>query len=138
MASVIDVNFSVDELLKGKIDELIKQIINKFKEVGERCVAQARDKGSYTDRTSNLRNSVGYVVLYNGVVQGKSRIKVAQSQKFLEELIPRYQKGIVLIVVAGMNYAVYVEAKNFDVLTSAELLAERIVPKMLRDLGFKI
>lgn len=138
MASVIDVNFSVDELLKGKIDELIKQIINKFKEVGERCVAQARDKGSYTDRTGNLRNSVGYVVLYNGVVQGKSRIKVAQSQKFLEELIPRYQKGIVLIVVAGMNYAVYVEAKNFDVLTSAELLAERIVPKMLRDLSFKI
>lgn len=138
MASVIRVNFSVDEVLKGRIDALINQIINKFREVGERCVAQARDKGSYTDRTENLRNSVGYVVLYNGVVQGKSQIKIAQSQKLLEELIPRYQKGIVLVVVAGMNYAVYVEAKNYDVLTSAELLAERIVPKMLRDLGFKI
>ena len=34
-----------------------------------------------------------------------------------------------------MNYAAYVEAKGFDVITSSEVLASRIVPQMLRNLG---
>jgi hypothetical protein len=42
-------------------------------------------------------------------------------------------KGIVLVVTAGMNYATYVEAKGRDVLASAELLAERKLPKILSD-----
>ena len=37
-----------------------------------------------------------------------------------------------------MNYAVYVEGRGRNVLTSSKLLAERIVPKMLADLGIEI
>ena len=36
-----------------------------------------------------------------------------------------------LVVVAGMNYAAYVEAKGYNVLSSAEHLAERELPRML-------
>lgn len=34
--------------------------------VGEAAVAEAREGGSYTDRTGNLRSSVGYVVSMDG------------------------------------------------------------------------
>jgi hypothetical protein len=37
-----------------------------------------------------------------------------------------------------MSYAVYVEARGKNVLTSAELLAERVVGQKLGELGFKI
>ncbi len=103
---------------------------------GNKCITEAKNNGSYTDQTGNLRNSIGYVVLYDGVVKS-SVLANQQGKKLLEELIPKYSKGLVLIVVAGMNYATYVEAKNYNVLTSAELLAEQEVPRMLRKLGFK-
>ena len=55
---------------------------------------------------------------------------------FASELARKYPKGYVLIVVAGMKYAAYVSAKGRDVLDSAELLADQLVPKMLKQLGF--
>ncbi len=129
-------NFSIDDLLRGKYQKLVKKMIDTLVLVGEKCVTEAKNNGSYQDQTGNLRNSIGYVVLYNGVVQSQF-VKNEHSKKLLEELIPKYSEGLVLIVVAGMNYATYVEAKNYNVLTSAELLAEQEVPKMLRQLGFK-
>ena len=36
-----------------------------------------------------------------------------------------------------MRYASFVSAKGYDVLDSAELLAERLVPDMLKRLGLK-
>jgi len=36
--------------------------------------------------------------------------------------------------VAGMNYAIYLEAKGRDVLTSAEQLAQQELPRMLSEL----
>ncbi|TXD47340.1 hypothetical protein [Polaribacter sp. IC073] len=135
MKSAIKVNFSVEDLLKGKVDSLVGKMIQSFLYVGDKCVSEGRNNGSYIDRTGNLRASIGYVVLYNGKVQGKSKI-APKSQKLLEELTPKYNKGVVLVVVAGMNYAASVEAKNYNVLTSAELLAERLVPRMLKKVGF--
>lgn len=36
------------------------------------------------------------------------------------------------MVVAGMKYATYVEAHNYNVLSSTELVAEKEVPKLLK------
>ena len=60
-----------------------------------------------------------------------------EGAELLSDLIGRNTQGIVLIVVAGMNYAAYVET-NRNVITSAELLAEDLVPKLLRQLGFQV
>ena len=58
--------------------------------------------------------------------------------KLAEEFAAKYPKGIVLIVAAGMKYAVYVEEiHNLNVLTSSELLADELVPRLLLQLGFK-
>ena len=55
----------------------------------------------------------------------------------MSKLISENPKGIVLIVVAGMNYARYVEKMGLNVLDSSEMLAKKLVPRMLKDLGFK-
>ncbi len=128
--------FDVDKVVNARMEVLIQALINVLVYVGERCVKEARETGNYQDQSSHLRNSIGYVVLYNGVVQ-KKLIKRIESQKLIEELIPKYKKGLVLLVVAGKDYATYVEAKGYNVLTSAELLAEQLIPQILTQLGLK-
>ena len=54
------------------------------------------------------------------------------------KLAKDFTKGYALIVVAGMNYAYYVETLNKDVLDSAERYAMRVTPKMMSDLRTQI
>jgi hypothetical protein len=49
----------------------------------------------------------------------------------INELKEKYNKGFVLIVVAGMDYAVYVEALGRNVLSSSKLLAESMSKRLL-------
>ena len=58
-------------------------------------------------------------------------------KEYAMQLVRDFPHGIVLIVVAGMNYASYVSAKGYDVLDGSELLADKLVPQMLQQLGFK-
>lgn len=120
------INIKIDQIK----EKVIEQVTKKLLEVGERCVAEARNNGSYTDQTGNLRNSVGYVVMNMGKEVGRSNISTL-NQKVIDEIKAKYANDVVLIVVAGMNYAAYVEAKNYNVLTSAELLAEKLLNKCL-------
>jgi len=110
-------------------EQYIKSTTDKFIEIGERCITEARENGTYTDRTGNLRNSVGYVVLLNGVEKSQSNISKL-NRTHIEGIKAQYPKDLVLIVVAGMNYAAYVEAKGFNVLSSAELMAKNILKQL--------
>lgn len=121
-------------------------IIEAFKKVGESCVNQARMSGKYKDIKGNLRSSIAFVVAENSII-----VEEGSSQKFLEGTIGETEgvkyarslaaeagRGITLIVSAGMKYAVFVEARGLDVLSSAELLAESLTPQILKQLGFEI
>ena len=121
-------------------------IIDTLCEVGRRCVREARDNGSYMAQTGNLRSSIGYVVVVDGQIVRKNVVDLVkngtegtkEAEAFLERLASEHSSGICLIVVAGMNYASYVEGRGYNVLTSAELLAERLVPQLLEQIGFKV
>lgn len=124
--------------------------IRAFSNLGEMCVIEARDRpqeSSWFDQSGNLRSSVGYVIVHNGriikysefnqVKQGTDGIK--EGKELAKELAKQYTSGYALIVVAGMNYAEYVEAMdNKNVLASAELLARRELPKMMMKLKKQI
>lgn len=144
----ISSQIQIDEInaqIKRRIEAAEKVIINTLKYIGEMCVNEARNNGDYIDRTGNLRSSIGYVVLLNGSIveenfqkapRGTDRAKgVSNAQKFVRELMDDSKYGAVLIVVAGMNYASYVETRR-NVLASAQLLAERETPRMMKELGF--
>lgn len=118
--------------------------INALNYVGLQCVTEARKNGRYTDQSGNLRSSIGYAVLENGKPIRKSgfeKVKATadeaqgQGEALITRLASTYKDGLVLIVVAGMDYAAYVEARGYNVLNSAETLAKTLVPQMLKQLG---
>ena len=136
----------IDAYIDQSIDQALEVIVNTFLYVGESCIREARDNGSYMDQTGNLRSSIGYVVVVDGQIVRKNVVDLVkngtegtkEAEAFLERLASEHSTGICLIVVAGMNYASYVEGRGYNVLTSAELLAERLVPQLLEQIGFKV
>nr|DAZ26239.1 MAG TPA: hypothetical protein [Caudoviricetes sp.] len=138
-------NSEINSYIERKLDIWMQIIINNFSYIGEQVLNAARSTNSYKDQTGNLRSSLGYVVVVDGRVADISSSAVVKNghegsktgADYARELARKFPKGIVLIVCAGMNYAAYVSAKGYDVIDSAELLAERLVPQMLRKLGLK-
>ena len=132
--------------LEKQQKRMIDQIVTNLEYVGEACIKEARDNGSYHDQTGNLRSSIGYVVVDDGRIVStglNTDVKAEDGRKraenYLKELAAKSESGkISLIVCAGMNYAAHVEANGYNVLTSAELLAEQLVPSMMKQLGFTV
>lgn len=130
------------QYLERKAGELRRVLVNNLIYVGEQAVKEARLRGRYQDRTGNLRSSIGYCILDDGKpvkldgfeVVKDGRQGAEQGRKFIESLMSEHSTGLVLIVVAGMEYAQYVEAMNLNVLDSAEQMAQRLVPELLKAL----
>lgn len=133
----------VEKRFGAFLEEIQKKQIESAKMLGEMCVNHARnvpkDQG-FQDQTGNLRSSIGYMVFVDGVAlhqmfeQVKEGSEGAKAGEALAQKVGSEQKGVCLVVTAGMNYAMYLEAKGRDVITSAEHLAERELPRMLEKL----
>ena len=115
----------IDRDLKKWESKVSLEIIYALSYLGEEAVNKARRLNSYTDRTGNLRSSLGYAVISDGKSvfeefngSGGS-VGVSKGKELLNELKTENPKGIILFVFAGMTYAAAVEAKNFDVITGA-------------------
>lgn len=99
--------------------EVNRKAVVFMAKVGEMAVKYARENGGYTDRTSNLRHSIGYLIIQDGEVKTDAfgSTEPQQAARTYAYLVARdYPRGTVLIWVAGMHYARYVEAKGLDVL----------------------
>ena len=128
-----------------KVERLKTAIIYNLSFIGEQVLNAARSTNSYKDQTGNLRSSLGYIISVDGDIVQMSDFQAVKEgiegskggKEYALQLVQEFPNGIVLIVVAGMNYASYVSAKGYDVIDSAELLAEKLVPQMLSNLGLK-
>lgn len=135
----------IDRYTEQRLRGLEQAVIRTLAYCGELCLNVARSTNSYKDQTGNLRSSIGYVVAVDGRIVNQSSFETVkeggqgskQGAAFAKQLVRRFPKGICLIVVAGMEYAVHVKNRGYDVLDSSELTADRIVPYMLKQLGFK-
>ena len=128
------------------LDWIHRLTIRALAYLGEQCVSLARDRApelSWIDQTGNLRSSIGYIITHKGsiiqysdfkqVKQGSEGTKTGKD--FATEIAKQFSGDYVLVVVAGMNYAEYVEARdNKDVLSTPELFAKKELPKMLEKL----
>ena len=132
----------ISRYIEERMATVRQACINNLIYVGEQAVREARLRGRYKDGTGNLRSSIGYCVADNGKVVKESPFDVVggggdgsrDGAAFLHRLVSGHSSGIALIIVAGMEYAAYVEAKNLNVLDSAEQLAERLLPKLFEKL----
>ena len=105
--------------------------------LGEELVKYAKDKHNYTDRTGNLTNSISYVVVRNkDIVFGPDQSPTGQEAALQAALkmIAKLPDCLALVIVAGMNYAAYVEAKSYNVILPAELKAKTDFPQAMKKL----
>lgn len=107
--------------------------------LGEKLAKYAKDHHNYTDQTGNLTNSIAYAV-----ARGNEIVAIGGSDQpgegaenagmVLKEYVSTLTHSYSLIIVAGMNYAAYVEAKGYNVILPAELLAKSEFPDVMRKL----
>lgn len=134
------------DLFNAIPDIITEEILIALSYLGEQCVAKIRDrsaKESWYDQTGNLRSSVGYAVYHDGNISVESSFKqvkngnlgVNEGKKAIIELATKYANNkFTLVILAGMEYAEYVEAmENKDVLSSTELWARGEVDRYLKN-----
>lgn len=94
---------------------------------GDLYLNVAVTKGSYQNRTGNLRSSNAYAITNDGkVIEEKvaNTFSKTDAQKYALRAIQNASKaGDSLILVNGMPYASYVEKRGFDVSSMAYLQA---------------
>lgn len=141
-----------EELTKG-VQNVHARIIRDLAIAGEKAVEKARlivtagGGGSvlppYTVQSGNLVSSTGYAIVHDGQIvtmssfqavpgpKGDGQEGSATGKAYAKELAMRYTKGYALILVAGMEYASYVqELYHRDVLVSGSLVAEQLVSEI--------
>lgn len=128
--------------------ERIRQaILYNLQVIGEKVVNRARtteEKGKdFTDRTGNLRSSIGYVISMDGQIVSASSFNTVmnggegsqEGKAFAASIAEKIPQGFALVIVAGRKYAVYVSNRGYDVLDSGEMLARELIPAMTKKLG---
>lgn len=121
--------------LDRHLDEFIEAAKNKLVEtlkvVGKKAVDRSREKtkiqGGFGNITWNLRGSIGYVIVKDHGIIDKyfptlpdGDLGTTEGIKYAEEIALLLDDGdIMLIMVAGMEYAYYVEAKGYDVISGS-------------------
>ena len=149
-----DINIqALRSALEREVQKNVHRVVASLQYIGEQVVNGIRDESlsAWVDQTGNLRSSVGYVIAIDGQplnmygfqkVDGPKRgskedpgYDSAAPRAYAQGLCSLYPKGIALIVVAGMEYAAYVEAmENKTVLAQGELEARRLVSEMITEL----
>lgn len=132
-----------DKFVNDAFNIIRNEITMCLTKLGEECIAKIRDRSgseSWFDQTGNLRSSIGYAVYDHGMQKIQSAFQIVMNgndgsiagRKMLRQLANDYSNAYALVVVAGMNYADYVESlKNKDVLASTELWAKGVVDARL-------
>lgn len=134
----------IAKIIRKEAYRILKDnIMRALTRLGEECVIKIKDRSgddSWYDQTGNLRSSVGYGAYDYGRQYAESTFKTvlggddgsSEGKKYLHQIAQQYKKCFALIIVAGMSYAEYVEAKdNKDVLASTELWARKQVESYL-------
>lgn len=122
--------------------EKVRKIFEILSYVGINCVKYAKQNGNYTDRTGNLRSSIGYAVITDGTIKQQQVEGTAEGQAqagvLMTELAAKFPQGMVLVVVAGMEYAAAVESKGYDVITGSSFEGEKLMAFMKAQLGAEL
>jgi hypothetical protein len=96
----MDVDFELSDI-DSALESFESDLRHEMEEVGKAAVIDAADRGTYQDRTGELRKSNAYEVLSDGLVLSNSK-----------------------------EYASYVESKGFKVLTEAVIEAQSKLEKL--------
>lgn len=127
----------IDGAFESFKDSKEAKFIEIFKYVGEQFVNQCRDLRTYRDQTGNLRSSIGFIIALDGTIHEENwngdSTGIAHGKDTANKVLLSSKTGIVLIGVAGMEYASAVESRGLDVITGGTLQAEIILKSIMKD-----
>lgn len=137
-----------DRGLDRSAEDFVKEACSAFFNLGKKAVDIVVADGNYINRTGVLRSSIGCGVFYNGVQISEygffttfgPESGASLGRELLKQLgrqnIVRNQ--VKLIVVAGSDYASFVEAReNYRVLVTGVDFIESNLQSILRGLNFR-
>ena len=121
----------ISKRLHKSVDNTSEGILQALDRAGQKVVDIARNTKTYQDRTGNLTASIGYGVYHKGVQYSEGGFGYGEGgekgREKLQELAAQHKsKSYVLIVVAGMDYATYVERSGYVVLDAAGLQVDGV------------
>ncbi len=109
----------------------------KQREIKQRDIDRGRTvapaKGDYLDDSGNLRSSIGYAVLVDSKVVVANLPENNEGRSYFSSIIASlpYAKGLALVGIAGRDYASYLEAMGYNVISSQANVA---VVNLFKDL----
>jgi hypothetical protein len=136
---------AVETYFSKVLDIVSYEVKRSLAFLGEKCVTRIKDRGweiSWIDHTGNLRSSIGYAIYEYGREYIRSTFRqilegsdgVSKGNRMLDELARKYSDTYALVVVAGMEYADLVEARDSkDVLASTELWAKQEIDSVMKN-----
>jgi len=138
-------NRDIERWMNQFQDEVEEKIIETLKYVGDEFVRRARIHGEYRDRSGNLRSSIGYSIVQDGTMVKEDILEAEKgsdkktgkrkAKRLMETVAEEFNTGWVLIGVAGMDYAVYVEnIHGRDVISSSAIIAEGILRDIIKSI----
>lgn len=125
----IKAKFDIDKLFESvyaRVEDIQDAVIEAIKAACLQTVANARRLNTYKDRTTLLRSSIGFVIYDHGkkVAENfearngeKGSEGAALGKSIAEQAAASWPNCIVAAVVAGADYALYVESKGLDVIS---------------------
>jgi len=118
----------LDKIINDDVEEWFDELVDHYRQSGIAFVERAVAKATFNNITWNLRSSIGYLIIYNGeVVEAYFKDLVAGTEGqavgedyalFVAKLIDEGE-GLSMALVAGEEYAYYVEAKGKDVISGS-------------------
>lgn len=125
----IVVKFDIDKLFAGiyeAVDIITDTVADAMQMACLEVTRNAKLLNTYEDRTHYLRSSIGYVIYNHGekVAESfsstggtKGSAGVEEGKRRAAEAAAQYPNDIVGVIVAGADYALYVESKGYDVIS---------------------
>ena len=136
----------IEDALRKKLADELNAAVGRLYEIGLSAVNTIRQNHIYKDQSTNLTSSVGCAVVVNGEIMqisGFEAVKPAgekgsqEGRSYVQSLASQFPDGVTLIIVAGMNYAAYVERRGIGGMTGGELFARQAVEDLLLELQGK-
>lgn len=133
----------IEEALRQKLVDELNSMVYSLYEIGLSAVNTIRQNHAYKDQTGNLTSSVGCAVVVDGEIMQISGFEaitptgeqgVQEGRSYVQSLASQFPQGVTLIVVAGMNYAAYVERRGIGGMTGGELFAKQAVEDLLLEM----
>lgn len=144
----IKANFSIGDI-RQRNQQFVDAVLLTIEKVLQRSILEvvkiAKTTDTYTDRTNNLRSSIGYVLYKDGQKvsasfekagdggEGNGSEGMKKGLAYADSVANSFSSGYVVVMVAGMDYAAYVEAKGFDVITGASLDLDPAIKRNFED-----